>query len=263
MDNLAARRDSVAGDLVTYNKERPDQQLLLPDYRAESLPHVHPRNLPEDSPLALALMTALFFLALTRWLEPEKIRVFFGAFFSQKSVDLLMRDRLLFPPPGALFIVAAFLIVMGLSLMPGYQNPARDHYTGLLMWLPGGAALLMYWMVKHIIIHLWGRLLEDKEMPTCHILFSSQGMVLAGFVGLVSAIIGLTDYLDERYRYILVIATVGSGPLWTLGRTMAGVRSGRLIQFFYNLYYLCTLEILPLLGLWSRVPEFQVFWPAL
>lgn len=240
-----------------------DQQLLVPDYRAQSFLLPEKKTVYHSGQLAWALLAVVFILGLIRWIETEKFNTFFRAFFSAKPVPGIMRDRYVFPAPGFLFVTASLLFVLSLSWIPFIDDTLWQHRRGFLLWLLGGLMVYVYWLVKHLIIRLWGVLMDDRDLPACHILFSSQGLALGGLAGLISGVILLSGGAETWQRTYWVAGSFGVPPLWTLVRTLASVPFRQPIRFFYNLYYLCTLEILPLLGLWNRVPDFPSFWPAL
>jgi len=264
LDSLLTTSDSFPSDsgLVAVN-EKQDQQLLLPDYRAQSLILPQERVVSHNTFLAFAILGVVFLTGLIRWLDPEKYGTFFRAFFSAKPVPIIMRDRYVFPAPGFLFVTASLWFILSFSWIPIIEDTLWQHSRGLLLWLLGGLLVYVYWLMKHFLIRLWGGVMDDKDLPGCHILFSSQGLVLGGVVGLISGIILLAGMAEAWQRTYWMAGSLAVPPVWTLVRTLAGVSFRQPVRFFYNLYYLCTLEILPLLGLWNRVPDFPSFWPAL
>lgn len=264
LDSLFTAHTVLPSDSLTAKiPEKLDQQLLQPDYQVHSIPLPQQRPVSQNTPLAWALLGVLFLAGLIRWLEPEKLAAFFRAYFSARPVSLLMRDRFVFPPPGFLFFTASLVLVLGFSWLPFIENALWSRLPGLLLWLLGGFLIYAYWLLKHTVIRLWGLLMDDKEMPSCHILFSSQGLVLGGLVGLFSGLLIVSGRVDAWQRSYWLAAVLTVAPAWTLVRTLVGVPFRQPVRFLYNLYYLCTLEILPLLGLWNRVPDFPSFWPAL
>lgn len=237
---------------------RPD--LLSPLYQTRGIGSHAPRPVGPDVPVSLVILCVFLVTGLLRVVDFVRFRTFFKSFFSGRPVDDLMRDKFLFPGMPILFIV--FGLVAGLAFV--FPSAAfRDGFSARFFLGRGflaGAAIVVFVLLKHSLIRFWGALMDHSTMAVRHVLYSAQGVVVMGSGGLFWMALALVELSPSNSllldgQLILLLA-----PAWTIGRFLASEKKPNLL---YNLYYLCTLEILPLLAVRASAVSFPQIWPHL
>lgn len=157
-----------------------------------------------------------------------------------------MRDRFLFPGLLPLFIGACYTVAFCVMEM----LPDKAMFEGFLvpLWVPAGAGVFLFVALKHTAARLWGSLMGHERLSICHVHYSSQALALGATlcVGVLAG--SMAGLWPVQVNPWFLTGVTAVAPLWALGRTILSPISQARINIFYNLYYLCTLEILPIVG---------------
>ncbi|MCX7768616.1 MAG: DUF4271 domain-containing protein [Flavobacteriales bacterium] len=220
--------------------------LLQPLYRDPSGFFARPLPRHDVSQSWFFLTGILLVVGILRISNPARFSAFLRSYFSDKPLEDLMRDRLIFPGLLPLFIGASYTVAFCVSEM----FPNHPMFEGFLMpfWVPAGAGIFLFMVLKHAASRLWGSLMGHERLSLCHVHFSSQALVLGATFCLGGLAGSMASLWPVQVNPWFLMGATAVTPLWALSRTILSTISQARVNIFYNIYYLCTLEILPVVG---------------
>ncbi len=247
-DYLLACNDSIFGAYANW--EAPTRESLFAlreQHSGESTPQL--RQEPAATDWVFGIM-ALLLLATSLYLNNQKFKLkdILQSLFDRRIMERVFRENNLKPysllPMTCIYIGSLTLVANELICnTPGFILTKNT----LLQYLMLFVALTVYYLIKNALINMFGSLFEDRHTTTLCISSNYLFCFLGGIAAMPLALLHFFSPIATSTILTAIGILVSIVFVLRLTRCLQIILSNSKSSKLYLFYYLCIVEIVPIL----------------
>lgn len=197
----------------------------------------------------------LFGLILLGWVmvyDRKKIQLYFSSFFGSRYTEQLERNEL--DKSGRLIIVSRFFFFSSLAIiLYKLENLSYlDTFSseGIMLWCLIFVSILSWYIIKTIIVNILGWMFGLVELSKESGFYTQLNSMVLGFIMYPILLFSHFQEFASETKFFLLIALLLMFSAIMKSFKLISISFNRFgVSIYYNILYICSLEILPLIVL--------------